>query len=319
MSSDFCKNGTLNIKYLAPIGSKNVFAVTAGIFDGVHIGHRALIAEAKRQADALGIPVCVFTFDRGGSAKGNPPLLSTGAQTESLLRKSGADAVCYASFDELKNMSGRDFLQDVILSALGAKAFVCGNDYRFGKNREGDTGLLRSVLEENQCLCTVLDTVTDGGIPVSSTLIRRLIAEGNIESANRLLGRRYCFEAEVVHGDGVGTLIGSPTLNQKFPGSMQAPTQGVYAVECEIGDKVFYGVMNYGVKPTFGEGHPPVCETYLFGFDGKIYGMTVRTSLVAFIRGEQVFADAKSLSERIKADCDEAMRILGQKELEYEN
>lgn len=285
-------------------------AVAVGGFDGVHIGHRAMITTLVNEAKRNFVPSVVFTFDASDSPKSESKLLTTDEKKNSLLFSLGVDAVVSVPFSEIKGMNAKDFIRLVFVDLLNAKSIVCGYDFRFGSNRAGDVSLIRSVLSGSGVSVITPNAVVLDGVPVSSTLIRGHIAEGDFLKANALLGYSFSFKGEVVHGRKLGRTLGFPTLNQKYPKLLAIPRFGVYAVRCTVGGKAYGGVANVGVKPTVGGEDSPLCETYLFDYSGDCYGSVAETEFVAFIRGEEKFPSLDALKERVLQDMTDAKNIL---------
>lgn len=289
---------------------ENGCAVAVGGFDGVHIGHRAMIEALVCEAREKSLPAVVFTFDTDDSPKSDASLLATSCKKESLLCALGVDMVVSARFSEIRNMSAGDFVNGVLFAFLNAKSVVCGYDFRFGNKREGDVFLIKDILIPKGLNIITPEAVKASGEPVSSTLIRSLISSGDVERANLLLGRRFSFDGEIVHGKKLGRTLGFPTINQKYPICLAEMRYGVYAVICNIDGVAYGGVANVGLKPTVGCEEQPLCETYLFGFSGDCYGKTAETEFVAFIREEQKFDSLDELKRRVESDMDSAKNIL---------
>ncbi len=284
-------------------------AVAVGGFDGVHIGHRAMISELVSESKRIALPAVVFTFDTDDSPKNDSKLLATAEKKNLLCSLLGVDAVVSVPFSEIRDISAGDFVKDVLFDFFGAKSVVCGYDFRFGRQREGDVTLIKDMLSSKGVSVVTPSAVMQDGVPVSSTLIRALIASGNIEKANSLLGCNFSFVGEVVHGKKLGRTLGFPTLNQKYPVSLAVPRFGVYAVRCKVNGRVCGGVANVGLKPTVGGETLPLCETHLFGFSGDCYGIVVETEFIAFIRGEERFDSLDSLKAQVLRDIDTAKKI----------
>lgn len=284
-----------------------------GGFDGVHIGHRAMLSSLASESKRLNLPAAVFTFDMTDSPKGGAGLLSLWDEKLLLFAENGVDIVISAPFTAIKDMSACDFAEKLVFSAFGAKSVVCGYDFRFGNGREGESSLIKTLLSPKGVAVVTPSAVVFNETTVSSTHIRALIARGDTETANLLLGRSFCFTAEVIHGRQLGGTLGFPTINQKYPSALQTPAFGVYAVECVVGGERFGGVANIGVKPTVGAETEPICETYLFDYHGDCYGSLVRTELVAFIRGEERFNSLQLLKQQVERDKAAALAILSKR------
>ena len=288
----------------------NGCAVAVGGFDGVHIGHRAMIVSLVNEAKRHSVPSVVFTFDAEDSPKSESSLLATDEKKNLLLASLGVDIVISVPFSEIRSMQAGDFVQSVFVDLLKAKSIVCGYDFRFGNNREGDVSFIKSLLSESGVTFITPNAVVLDGVPISSTLIRAHIANGDFEKANALLGYSFSFSGEVIHGRRLGRELGFPTINQKYPEHLAMPRFGVYAVKCSVDGKIYGGVANVGVKPTVGQEDMPLCETYLFDYSGDCYSSIAETEFVAFIREEKRFSSLDELKEQVLQDISVAKNLL---------
>lgn len=288
--------------------------LTIGNFDGVHIGHQALMAKTVDIAKELGIKSAVWTFAEHPQSllKKSNIKYCVGAEDKArFVEKTGVDLYYSAHFADFMDMPAVDFVEKELIASFGARHVVCGYDFRFGKGGEGDSKLLADTLARHGIGCTVLPAVTVDGAPVSSTRLRRLIADGDMETLRDMLGRLYGFNLPVLHGRHIGRALGSPTINQLFPEDRALPAFGVYAVFCLIDDNMYGGVANIGVKPTVTDGDcMPLCETHIFDFEGDLYGRDVRVLLYKHLRPERRFPDLAALSAQIAADAEAAREIL---------
>ncbi|MCB9664377.1 MAG: bifunctional riboflavin kinase/FAD synthetase [Alphaproteobacteria bacterium] len=287
-------------------------AVTIGNFDGVHLGHRALLRAARERVGPSG-RVCVYTFDpfpRDVMAPGHGvPAIQTLPDRVATLGTAGVDEVVVEPFD-------RDFAQhdptwfcDVVLrQRLRARAVVVGWDFRFGRDRAGDVDLLRQRLSVP--VVRVPAVAVEGDV-VSSTRIRALVAAGDLATAERLLARPHAVSGEVVPGDARGRSLGFPTANVR-PATDLLPPAGVYAVRVDVSGVWLDGVANLGDRPTFrpGEGR---LEVHLLDWSGDLYGVQVTVAFVRRIREERAFARVDDLVAQIRVDAEAARRILGQR------
>ncbi len=294
--------------------------VVIGNFDGVHKGHQALIADARKQAQALGTKVGVLVFEPHpaeyfGRATEPFRLAPLNAKVH-MLGDYGVDFVYVCTFNEaVATLSAEDFVTKVLVDALGAAHVVVGYDFRFGHDRSGDTEMLRRLGQERGFELDVVSAVrtADNGDVYSSTLIRNHLKAGRPADAAELLGHPWYVEGPVMQGDQRGRTIGFPTANVSMNGYLE-PKFGVYAVLVEVesgpheGD--YLGVANIGKRPTFDKQEVNL-EVHLFDFDGDLYGTTVRVSFVEFLRAEQKFDGLDALKAQIAADCDEARARLG--------
>ncbi|HXK09610.1 MAG TPA: bifunctional riboflavin kinase/FAD synthetase [Vicinamibacteria bacterium] len=303
----------VRIERLSPLGWP-VPAVTVGNFDGVHLGHQALVASAVRQARAGGGVSVVLTFDphparvvRPGHA---PAPLTTLDQKAELLGGLGVDRLAVLPFDAaVAGLGPEAFAREVLVETLGARHVVVGESFRFGRGREGDALGLRALGGRLGFEVDAIPPVVAAGEPVSSSRVRRALARGDVREARLLLGRPYFVDAIVVRGDGRGRRIGVPTANLA-PENEMAPARGVYAARCRVPDGRWAGaVVNLGHRPTFGGG-PVTVEAHLLDFEGDLYGARVRLEFHGRVRGEQRFDGAEALVARIHQDVAEARALL---------
>ena len=287
--------------------------LTLGNFDGVHTGHTALIKATVRRARSVNLPAAVWTFRQHPQSffSAEPPKYLTNAEEKAeLIEKAGADLYFCADFADCKDMEPEAFVEDVLIKGFRVREVFCGYNFSFGKGGVGTPELLGKLLSEHEVPLTVIPPVCSGGEAVSSTRVRALIAEGNIEEANRLLGRRYGFCLPVVHGRQLGRLLGSPTVNQILPEDAAVPRFGVYAAVCEADGLLRGGVANIGVSPTVSEKEAvPACETYIFDYKGDLYGHRVRVGLIGRIRDEKRFGSLAELSAQISEDIKAARAV----------
>ena len=308
-----------------------------GNFDGVHRGHRALIAEAKMQAEARRSPLAVLSFEPhpqeyfrqrhqvGGLASAGRQMDGTGGEDcfrltplrakARLLADLGADALFALTFDgEMARRTPEDFVLNVLVAGLGISGAVVGHDFEFGQRRAGNLATLAYMGEMEGFSVTAFDTVTaTGEEKISSSLIRRLLKEAKPEEAARLLGHPWAVEARVEHGDARGRKMGFPTANMHL-GHCLAPAFGVYAVRVNIleGDRAVSrhdGVANFGIRPMY-QVEVPLMETHLFDFDGDLYGKYLSVELIRYIRPEAKLPDLAALVAQIAADAAKAREIL---------
>jgi riboflavin kinase/FMN adenylyltransferase len=288
--------------------------VAIGNFDGVHRGHRALIDTARRLAAAAGRPAAVLTFEPHPRAFFAPdtPLFRLTPEPEKLhlLARFGLDGAFVRGFDgALAGLSAEDFVGVLLRDTLRAAGVVVGHDFHFGRGREGTPERLEALARAHGMDCAVVPVVADGGEPVSSSAIRRALAAGEVARANALLGYRWFVEAPVSHGAKRGRTLGYPTANMRLPEACGL-RHGIYAVRMALPDgRVQPGVASFGRRPTFDDG-APLLETFLFDFSGDLYGQAVRVELAGWIRGEERFASAEALVERMNLDAQEARALL---------
>lgn len=283
--------------------------VTIGNFDGVHLGHQALLSGARRLATAREVPAVALTFDPAPRDvlrpdNGIPRIQSLERKLVHLRRH--VDGVLVRRFDRsTASMEPADFAREVLGEAIGASGIVVGHDFRFGRARKGDAALLRETLGIE---VAEVDPVCDDEGPISSSRIRALLGAGEVAAAAALLGRPHELVGEVVAGDRRGRTIGFPTANV-WPTGGLVPPNGVYAVRAEVDGAWLSGVANLGTRPTF-DGQGSRLEVHLFDVDLDLYGRTLVVGLVGRIREERRFGSVEELVARIRLDAELARQIL---------
>ena len=288
----------------------NPSVIALGFFDGVHIGHGALLRRTVERARQLGAQPAVFTFDRPPKevVTGKPVLLINSARErqELIRRLYGIDRVILAPFDRaMMTLPWEAFLTEVLVRQCGAVAVVAGHDYHFGHKNEGDPEKLQSKCAELGLGCDIIPRVELHGVTVSSTLIRALLEQGDVEQAAAYLGHPHTMRQTVQHGARLGRTIGVPTINLSVPEHVLTPKRGVYASRvCLENGKSYCGVTNVGVRPTVSHSGIVSVETFLLGFDGDLYGQTVRLEFFRRLREEQSFASLEELKAQIHKDID---------------
>ena len=297
----------------APSKSFQESIVTVGVFDGLHVGHQAVVQQVLTQTKKTKLPSFVLTFEPPPLAflapERCPPALTTLPKKIEILEQLGVDAVVFARFDAyLQQMSPDAFVQQVLLRRLGAKQVIVGYDWQFGKGRSGNVDALKQLGNQHQFDVTIVGPVQLHGEPVHSTRVREAIAAGSLNIASELLGRRYSIMGEVVEGEGRGRQIGFPTANIEA-GNQMLPPSGVYAVRVKSDEDMFEGVLNMGTRPTFG-GEKFQVETHLFNFEKMIYGKKIEVFFIEKIRAEQRFPNPEMLVAQINQDVAEAKATL---------
>ena len=283
-------------------------AVTIGIFDGVHLGHRALLDAAR----ATGLSVTALTFDPHPAAllapSRVPPMLLSLDDRESLLREGGADSVVVLPFDRtLAAQTPAAFVEEILLGQLGAACVVVGDDFRYGCDRRGDIAALRLAGERRGFSVVVVPPVFLGGVPARSTTIRQMLAGGQPEGAARLLGRPHFLTGIIVRGKQLGRTIGFPTANLDVPRGLLVPAPGVYAGEARWNGLARKAAISVGVNVTVDESAAPTVEAYLLDFDGDLYDETLTLTFERFLRPMVKFNGLDALIAAIRADV-EAVR-----------
>ena len=282
-----------------------------GNFDGVHRGHAKIIEQVRRRAGEQGATAAALTFDPHPSRVVRPdkapPLLMTGPQKLAALAEAGMDGVAVVRFtSELSRWAPETFVRTVLVEWLQVAEVWVGANFLFGRDRAGNFSLLRSLGARYGFRAEKIDPVRYRDFVVSSTRVRRLVAEGRVDEAGSLLGRHYALEGTVARGDGRGRGIGYPTANLDTANAL-FPPNGVYATAVVIDGDIHAAVTNVGVRPTFGDAPAgPVVESHLFDLDRDLYGLDVRVAFIRRLREERRFPDGGALRAQIARDCDEA-------------
>jgi len=283
---------------------------TIGNFDGVHLGHRAVLRELGERGRALGLPVVVVTFEPQPQeffARGAvTPRLTRLREKIAAFRDLGVDRVLLLRFDEkLARMPAPEFAERVLFEGLGPRHLAVGDDFRFGRDRGGDFAQLREWGKARGCTVVSMPSYTLDGMRVSSTRVREALATDGLELAARLLGRPYRMCGRVRHGDGRGRGVGFPTANIAVE-RRAVPVSGVYAVEVHgAGPMPRAGVANVGNRPTV-DGARVLLEVHLLDYDGDLYGRVLEVEFLRKLRPEQRFASVAALVEQIARDADQA-------------
>jgi riboflavin kinase/FMN adenylyltransferase len=294
--------------------------VTIGAYDGVHLGHQAVIADVRKLASAAGARSVVLTFDRHPAMvvrpESAPQLLTSNEQRLELLALTGVDATVVLTFDEaLAKQSADEFVEHVLIGALAVKIVVVGEDFHFGSHRDGNVTLLQRYGAEHDFTVDPVRLVGRGDNieePISSTAIRRALAGGEVELAARMLGREHEVRGTVVMGDRRGRLLGFPTANVEVPNALCMPADGVYAGWYDRPDGIAHPcAINLGRRPTFYEhADHSLLEAHLIDFDGDLYGEQARVRFAHFLRSERKFAGLEALKEQLTQDIDHARQLI---------
>ena len=291
--------------------------ITIGNFDGVHIGHQALFHEAIEKAEALGGTSVAMTFEphplRVMKPNNNPPLITLYEQKSELIERTGIDVLICVPFTlEFAAQSAEQFVRDLLVQKIGMKAIVVGQDYSFGKNRQGDLDLLKSYGPEYGFEVIVAAWIKSARAladRISSTRIRELVTDGRMGQAEKMLGRNYQIRGKVVAGrDRGGKVLGIPTANINLHDEL-CPKTGIYAVTVECEGHQQRGVANIGYSPTF-EDHEFTVEVHIFDFSANIYGKKIRVNFIKRIRDEIKFSNISELIDQIQLDIAAAREIL---------
>ena len=279
--------------------------IALGFFDGVHLGHAALLRLTRRRADELGIPAAVLTFDTHPDTlvyHQPVPLINTLEDRKYLMEeKFSMDEVILAHFDRaMMEMPWESFVEDYLLGELGAKHVVCGHDFSFGYRGQGTPDKLRRLCAQRGVGVNVVDKVSLGGITVSSTHIRQLIRQGDMEAAAQMLGHRHFLSGEVLHGKELGRRLGFPTANLALPEGLIAPAYGVYATLVTLPDGTVHpAVTNVGVRPTVHDQLGRLVEAWILDCTAELYGEKIRVEFFTRLRGEKKFDSLEALREEV--------------------
>ncbi|MBO5909201.1 MAG: bifunctional riboflavin kinase/FAD synthetase [Clostridia bacterium] len=270
------------------------YAIALGMFDGVHLGHQAVLKNATNSdLKSVAITFSSLPFKTGG-------WLMTKEQKEIELKNQGIDEVMFLDFCEVCEMEPDEFMA-YIEEKYNVKKICCGFNYRFGRRAEGDTAFLQKYCEERNIEFSLCDKISYGGKTVSSSYIRSLISDGKISRATALLSRPFSFKAKVSHGDQRGRAIGFPTTNQVYPEGLATPKFGVYKTKVLIDGKEYLGITNIGLRPTFRNDFVSA-ETFIKDFSSDCYGKEIELFLLEFIRPERKFDSVEELKAAISDD-----------------
>lgn len=297
------------------VGLKGPIVLAVGTFDGVHLGHQALIRRAMEEASSCGGTPVVMTFDQHPASllrpEKAPKLLTRNDQKVSLMEVIGVPVLLLLPFtEELASIPARDFIASLVKSDPTLRAICVGREWSFGKGGEGNVTRLREFGAEWNFQVIQIDLVEDVGSSISSTRIRSAIANGNFKEAEDCLGRPFHLSGSVVRGAGLGSKIGFPTANLDVSG-MQLPPHGVYAVKVMRGSDLLKGVCNIGLRPTVdATAKAPVLEVHLFDLSADLVGEELSLEFVEFLRPERKFSGVEELKQQIASDCALAQLIL---------
>lgn len=304
---------------LDSIPTINNLVLTIGSFDGVHRGHQKLISTIHQKARAINGESGLMTFHPHPrmviqpAKKDSIQLLTTIEERIRLLEKTGLDNLFIVPFSvDFANMPAKDYIKNILVGKFSPRHLVIGYDHKFGKNRDGDIHLLRQFQEKYSYSIEEISKQRTENITFSSTNIRNLLLEGNIEQANDLLGYTYEIKGIITHGDKRGRQLGFPTANiQVINKEKLIPGKGVYAVQTEVDGNFYNGMLNIGTRPTF-DGVNKTIENHIFAFQKNIYGFKVRLRFYGKIRSETKFNNQDELKEQLSKDKAQAKRLLNQ-------
>lgn len=301
--------------YNLPSSPKGCVA-TIGNFDGVHLGHQAVLTQLAMKGEMLGLPAVVITFEPQPneffSPEKAPARLSRFREKVEMLRCYSIQQLCVLRFNQkLAQMSAQDFIKKLIVNGLNIKYLVVGDDFKFGKDRQGDFTMLQEAGKKYGFQVVNMHTFSVESKRVSSTRIRQALLAGDLDAAEQLLGRPYRMSGRVAHGDKRGRTMGFPTANIHLH-RCNVPLSGVYAVQLfGVDGEPVIGVANVGVRPTIG-GDKALLEVHLFDFNEDIYGKHVQVHFMKKIRAEQRFNNLDALIVQIKQDCQQAREYFKQ-------
>ena len=288
----------------------NKLALALGTFDGLHRGHLNVLNEAKAFASQGFVPAMLM-FDAHPQAvlKGTaPPLLITKEDKEDFAKQNGVLPV-HISFEDIRNLSPEEFLRDILINKFNVGAVICGENFLFGKDGGGNSKVLCELCEKHGVIYKMAQSTMYKGEMISATRIRQALANGDVKTANDMLGRKFSYDFLVVEGNKIGKkILGFPTINQHFPNGFINLKYGVYASQSTVDGKIYPSVTNFGCHPTIG-GDKVLSETCILGFDGDLYYQKIKVELIEFIRAEKKFSSKEELKAQIDADTKSAIEI----------
>jgi len=280
--------------------------VVLGNFDGIHRGHQALLDQARLEKEHEGQDVLVFTFQSHPSHdlpnQQAIRYLFSNQQRIEIFEKLGVDVVVSVPFLKVKNLPARAFAEEILLRNLKAATIIVGHDFRFGAGAAGNVDLLKEICQANDIKLLVVGKKVMGSERISSTRIRQAIAQGDLQEAERLLGRPYQLTGHVIHGKKLGRTMGIPTANLEMRLPYVVPKFGVYYSQILVDDRSFYAVTSIGLNPTVDQRIHPSIEIHILDFDEMIYGHRIRLNLFQMIREEKKFENLEALINQIHQD-----------------
>ena len=293
----------LSLPALTPVPAPAASVVALGFFDGVHTAHAAVLAKAAAVAAARGLPLLLFTFSAADAPKG-APLLSGDEERAALFFAAGATHVVFAPFSALADMAPEAFVAYLVDKAHVGVA-VTGENFRFGRGAVGDAPLLARLMRAHGGEAYAVPSQCFEGAPISSSRIRRALADGDCRLATALLGRPYALTMPVTHGRHLGHVLGFPTANFRPPARRALPAFGVYGTEVTLPDgRILRGVTDVGRRPTV-RGEEVRVETHILDYSGDLYGSMLTVAFLGRVREERCFSSLSALTEQIKRDCEE--------------
>lgn len=289
---------------------KEPCALALGIFDGVHIGHKALLSKAVAEAQKQGLLAAVFSICDGAAYKKTKSLL-TDKEKYAKMEACGIKRVYTAHFSQICSLSPKEFVEDVLIKRLNCNIALCGENFRFGKMAAGDAATLKMEMQANKGSAIVCESILFEGEAVSASRIKEALAEGKAELAEQMLGESFALRSFVLHGKGIGgPTLGVPTVNLAFDETAFVPKHGVYVSQTKIGDALYDSITNIGIRPTFENNGKVNAETHIFAKAGDLYGKEISVSLLSFLRGEYRFETPEALKAQLEKDCASALAHL---------
>ena len=291
-------------------------AVALGCFDGVHIGHRAVIREAVTIAGQRGIQSAVWCFEsppKNYFVKDSAPLITPPEEKISLISEIGVDVVVCVPFDmDIGGLTPEEFFYGILINKMNAAHIVCGSNYTFGKNGSGNAEYLSELCRKNGVGFTSLGHICADGISVSASAIREMIKKGDLSEVELLLGRKYSISGTVINGNHLGRTLGFPTANIELKRGCVVPKNGVYLTKVYVNGAEHFGITNVGRHPTV-LAEALLAETFLFDFNSDIYGKELKLEFIEFMRKEKTFESLDTLTLQVNADIDKAKRLIQKK------
>lgn len=283
---------------------ENKRCIALGDFDGVHLGHQAVIDATVKNEYNFIPAVYTFTYNCKGAK-----LITDNALKSNLLYALGIKEIFFGEFEKIKDLSPIDFVEQVLMNKYNAHAIVCGENFRFGKNAQGDVGTLKRICDKHGIILNVINIQNNENIRISSSDIRKLIESGNIEKANELLARRFSVSGTVLHGKHLGNKNNAPTANIAFSENSIIPSYGVYITNTIIDGARYNSISNIGVRPSVESSNIPNIETNIFKLDEEIYGATITVEFIKKLRNEIKFDSKEQLFKQVLIDISNAKEI----------
>lgn len=291
-------------------------AVALGFFDGVHLGHQAVIRTAVEYAAQNGLEPAVFTFSLPVQNPLKGGRIDTQAEKYACMQGLGVQHYMEPAFEEFRELSPQQFVLDVLIGLYGAKALFCGDNFTFGKRAAGNVQLLRQLCAPLGVEVCVVPMAQWGGQPVSSTRVRQALEAGDMPLANALLGRPYRIDFAVRHGHGLGSKLGFPTINQVYPAGFVMPKFGIYITRVRVGERWYPSATGLGTRPTVNRtGEGPTCETFIPDFTGQLYGENPVLEFYQYLAPSQKFDSLEQLKACVFGAAGQARRFFAGRQM----